>query len=74
MKILLLKPISDVYYVIQPNLGLGYLAAIMTEQGHKVRILDAGREKLDWDQFTKLIKQEKSIPMRSGQPKDTLTL
>ena len=59
MKILLLKPISDMYYVIQPNLGLGYLATIMIENGHKVRILNAGREKLNWDQFTELIKQEK---------------
>ena len=42
MKILLLKPISDNYYVIQPNLGLGYLATIMLEAGGSVHILDSG--------------------------------
>lgn len=58
-KILLLKPISDVYYVIQPNLGLGYLATIMLENGHDVHIVDSGREKLTWNDFTRLIEEEK---------------
>lgn len=59
MKILLLKPIGDVYYVIQTNLGLGYLATIILENGHNVHILDSGREKLGWNDFTKRIKEEK---------------
>ncbi len=59
MKILLLKPISDVYYVIQPNLGLGYLATIMLENGQQVLIVDSGKENLTWDKFTKQIQQEK---------------
>ncbi len=59
MKILLLKPISDVYYVIQPNLGLGYLATIMLENRHYVHILDSGKEKLQWDDFTRRIREEK---------------
>jgi len=59
MKILLLKPISDVYYVIQPNLGLGYLATIMLENGYQVSILDSGKENLTWDKFRKKIQKEK---------------
>ena len=59
MKILLLKPISDIYYVIQPNLGLGYLATIILENGHQVFIIDFGKENLTWDKFTKQIQQEK---------------
>lgn len=59
MKILLLKPISDTYYVIQPNLGLGYLATILLENGHDVHILDSGKEKLTWEWFAKKIQQEK---------------
>lgn len=58
MKALLLKPINDVYYVIQPNLGLGYLATIMEECGHKVRILHSGKERLAWKAFTEHIKDE----------------
>lgn len=59
MKVLLLKPINDIYYVIQPNLGLGYLARIMIDSGHDVTIIDSGKEKLRWKDFTRLIKEEK---------------
>lgn len=58
-KILLLKPINDVYYVVQPNLGLGYLARIMLENGYAVHIVDSGREKLTWDDFHSLIDGER---------------
>jgi radical SAM superfamily enzyme YgiQ (UPF0313 family) len=58
MKVLLMKPISDVYYVIQPSLGLGYLATILENGGHKVSILDPGKEKLGWKDFAVLIKKE----------------
>ena len=51
MKTLLLKPINDEYYVIQPNLGLGYIATIMLQHGHQVEILDSGKEKYTWDRF-----------------------
>ncbi len=57
-KISLLKPISDVYYVIQPNLGLGYLATIMLRYGHDVRILDSGKEKLSWNEFARRVGRE----------------
>jgi len=58
MKILLLKPINDTYYVVQPPLGLGYLAAVIIRQGHEVDIVDAGRDNLSWDGFTSLIERE----------------
>ncbi|MBW2968318.1 B12-binding domain-containing radical SAM protein, partial [Candidatus Woesearchaeota archaeon] len=57
MKVLLLKPISDTYYVIQPNLGLGYLARIILDNGHSVEILDSGREKLTWTRFEGIVKE-----------------
>lgn len=57
MKILLLKPISDLYYVIQPNFGLGYLASIMIRKGHDVQILDSGKEQLDWKGFVQIIEK-----------------
>lgn len=60
MKVLLLKPISDVYYVIQPNLGLGYLATIIRER-HEVEILDSGKENLTWDKFTEIVKENYDI-------------
>lgn len=56
MKLLLLKPINDLYYVIQPNLGLGYLAAIMQKHGHDVSILHPGRNNMTWDGFAEFIK------------------
>lgn len=59
MNILLVKPISDNYYVIQPNIGLGILASIMIRNNHTVRILDSGKEKLKWDDFEIIIKEEK---------------
>jgi radical SAM superfamily enzyme YgiQ (UPF0313 family) len=59
MKVLLLKPINDTYYVVQPPLGLGYLAAVILRQGHEVDIVDAGREDLSWDGFTSLIERER---------------
>ena len=61
MKILLLKPISDIYYVIQPNLGLGYLATIIRNEGHEVKILDAGKENLTWDKFKEIVKENYDI-------------
>ena len=59
MKILLLKPINKIYYVIQPKLGLGYLATIMLDNGHDVCILDSGKENIGWESFTRLIEKEK---------------
>ena len=57
MKILLLKPINDRYYVVQPPLGLGYLAAIIARQGHEPDIVDAGRVNLSWEDFAALVRR-----------------
>lgn len=59
MKVLLLKPINKKYFVIQPNLGLGYLARILKENNAQVCIIDSGKEKLTWEKFANLIKEEK---------------
>jgi len=59
MRILLLKPINDRYFVVQPPLGLGYLAAVIIRAGHQVNIVDSGRERLSWDTFIALVKQER---------------
>jgi radical SAM superfamily enzyme YgiQ (UPF0313 family) len=58
MRILLLKPYGRGYYVVQPNLGFGYLGAIMLECGHDVRILDSVKEGLSWDDFGRFIEKE----------------
>ncbi|MFH1038819.1 MAG: radical SAM protein [PVC group bacterium] len=57
MKILLLKPINDRYYVVQPSLGLGYLASVIIREGHEAHIIDAGRERLTWDAFRILVEE-----------------
>jgi len=59
MKILLMKPFGTGYYVIQPNLGLGYVATILLEHGHDVRILDSIKENLTWGGFERLMQNEK---------------
>ncbi len=58
MKILLLKPILDQVYVLQPYLGLGYLATIIEQNGHQVQYLDACKENLTWDSFELLARRE----------------
>jgi anaerobic magnesium-protoporphyrin IX monomethyl ester cyclase len=55
MRILLIKPINDRYCVVQPPLGLGYLAAVVHRCGHRAEILDAGRVRLTWKGFVDLI-------------------
>ena len=49
MNILLVSPAgSDIYAKVKsqlPPLGLGYIAAVVREQGHKVRIVDLGLDK-----------------------------
>jgi len=59
MKILLLKPINNTYFVVQPPLGLGYLADVILREGHEVDIIDAGREGLSWDGFVSMVGREK---------------
>ncbi len=56
-RILLMKPIDTEYYIIAPNLGLGYLASSLKKDGHNVEIIDSGRLKIDYDDFRKYIQQ-----------------
>ncbi len=58
-KILLMKPINDIYYVVSPSLGLGYLASYLIKDGHDVDIIDSGKEKLTYDQFQYKIMEKK---------------
>ncbi len=59
MEILLAKPIISTYYVISPNLGLGYLARIAHDQGHEVRILDPGQADLTWEGFRDIVRERR---------------
>lgn len=45
MKILLVLPYNR-SYVVQPNLGLGYLASAIRNAGHEVKILDCIKDKI----------------------------
>ncbi len=59
MKILFFKPINERYYVVQPPLGLGYLASVAARAGHRVVILDPGRDRLTWEGFIDLVRRER---------------
>jgi anaerobic magnesium-protoporphyrin IX monomethyl ester cyclase len=50
-KILLVKPISEVNYVISPPLGLGYLASALINQGFFVDIVDCAKSNLTYEEF-----------------------
>lgn len=58
MNILLVVPINR-SYVIMPSLGIGYLATIAKEQGHKVKILHCLKEKMNFNDFAEYIGKEK---------------
>jgi len=45
-------------YVIQPNLGLGYLAAVARRAGHNPVILDGVRDRIGIDKFASIIRTE----------------
>lgn len=57
MKILLTNPVNR-SYVIMPSLGLGYLAALLTADGHDVRILNCIKEQITHKQFEEHISKE----------------
>ena len=48
MKILLINPTYD-GIIVAPHLGLGYLSSGLKKNGHKVKILDGLREKIEYD-------------------------
>jgi radical SAM superfamily enzyme YgiQ (UPF0313 family) len=57
MKILLTNPINR-SYVVMPSLGLGYLAAVLREEGHEVSILDCIKERMSYEDFAVYILRE----------------
>jgi len=57
LKVLLFKPIAPVYHVVQPPLGLGYLARLLLDGGHGVTLWDAGRLRPTWEDFARLVRQ-----------------
>ncbi len=52
--VLLVTPINRTY-VIMPSLGLGYLASVLRDRGHKVSILNCMKEKMNYEDFGKFI-------------------
>ncbi len=58
-KILLMKPIDEEYYIIAPNLGLGYLASSLRRDGHDVEMIDSGRLRINYDGFKKYIQKNR---------------
>lgn len=56
-RVLLMKPIDQEYYIIAPNLGLGYLASSLKRDGHYVEILDSGRLRIDYGGFKNYIQK-----------------
>lgn len=50
MRILLVQPYSR-SYVIMPSLGLGYIAAVSTREGHEVTILNCIKEQMGVEGF-----------------------
>lgn len=57
MRILLANPVNR-SYVIMPSLGLGYLAALLTADGHDVQILNCIKERMTHNQFEEHISKE----------------
>ena len=55
-RVLLVRPISQYYYTVSPNLGLGYLAAALRKAGHDVDILDCDKERMAQEGFERHVK------------------
>ena len=48
MNILLISPRYDAT-IVAPHLGLGYLSSSLKKRGHKIKILDGTREKIEYN-------------------------
>ena len=48
LRILLISPSYD-SYIVAPHLGLGYLTSSLKQNGHKVKVLDGLREKIEYE-------------------------
>lgn len=56
-KVLLVRPISQYYFTVAPNLGLGYLAASLRNAGHEVSLLDCDKERMTPERFGAFLRQ-----------------
>lgn len=61
MKVCLLNPkrCQGISYTVIPNIGLGYLAKVLRDQGDDVFIVDANRDGLDHLEFGRIVAVEK---------------
>ena len=58
MKILLVSPINR-SYVVMPSLGLGYIASVLRQNNHEVKILNCIKEELTFNSFNEYINNNK---------------
>jgi radical SAM superfamily enzyme YgiQ (UPF0313 family) len=58
MKVLLIIPINR-SYVVTPSLGLGYIASVLRNKGHDVKILHCIKEKMTFDGFAEFLEANK---------------
>lgn len=59
MKVLLVRPPSFKMPIIIPNLGLGYLAAVLRKNGHTVNILDCAKARMNHRKYRDYLVDEK---------------
>ena len=58
MKVLLISPINR-SYVVMPSLGLGYIASVLRENNHEVKILNCIKEKVTFNSFLEYVIKNK---------------
>lgn len=63
MRVLLVNPWSILKYnmIVIPNIGLGYLASALRDEGHTVTIVDCVKERIDGERFKRYIQQQMSF-------------
>lgn len=59
MKVILVRPPSSKMPIIIPNLGLGYLAAVLRNNGHTVHILDCAKTRMNHRKYRDYLLDEK---------------
>lgn len=59
MKVILVRPPSFKMPIIIPNLGLGYLAAVLKNNGHTVHILDCAKTRMNHRKYRDYLVDEK---------------
>lgn len=62
-KALLVKPMDRYTYAVIPNLGLGYLASQLRNDGFEVIIIDCNKESIDLKAFAEYLSKNKDFHM-----------